>query len=72
MTELKSLHDLPRDFVFDPARASKLMTRHGHGGWLGLSYHAHGKGWVELALPWRDELADRPIPGFWHLARSSA
>ena len=57
MTELKSLHDLPRDFVFDPARASKLMTRHGHGGWLGLSYHAHGKGWVELALPWRDELA---------------
>ena len=57
MTELKSLHDLPRDFVFDPARASKLMTRHGHGAWLGLSYHAHGKGWVELALPWRDELA---------------
>ena len=42
----KSLHDLPSDFVFDPSRAAKFMTRHGHGGWLGLSYHAHGADWV--------------------------
>ena len=52
----KSLHDLPPGSVFDPARAAKLMTRHGHGGWLGLTYHAHGTGWMELALPWREEL----------------
>ena len=52
----KSLHDLPPGTVFDPARAAKLMTRHGHGGWLGLTYHAHGTGWMELALPWREEL----------------
>jgi uncharacterized protein (TIGR00369 family) len=41
---------------FDPALASKLLTRFGHGGWLGMSYHAHGDGWVELALPWREDL----------------
>ena len=53
---VKTLQDLPPDFVFDPARASKMMTRHGHGGWLGFTYHAHGPDWVELALPWREDL----------------
>ena len=48
--------DLPPGFVFDPARASKFTTRHGHGGWLGIAYQAHGPDWVELALPWREEL----------------
>lgn len=52
----KSLMDLPPGFVFDPARASKFTTRHGHGGWLGIAHHAHGPDWVELALPWREEL----------------
>ena len=52
----QSLHDLPPGFVFDPARASRMMTRHGHGGWLGIDYHTHGPDWVELALPWRAEL----------------
>ena len=56
MDKPKSLHDLPPDFVFDPARASQMMTRHGHGGWLGISYHDHGPDWVELSLPWRGEL----------------
>lgn len=54
--EPKTLMDLPAGFVFDPARASKFTTRHGHGGWLGIAYHAHGPDWVELALPWREEL----------------
>ena len=54
--EPQSLHDLPSGFVFDPSRAARFMNRGGHGGWLGLSYHAHGPGWVELALPWREEL----------------
>ena len=52
----QSLQDLPPEFVFDPGKVSQLMTRHGHGGWLGLSYQAHGPDWVELALPWRAEL----------------
>lgn len=28
----------------------------GHGGRLGIRYHAHGDDWAELALPWRDDL----------------
>ncbi|NOU03422.1 MAG: PaaI family thioesterase [Novosphingobium sp.] len=54
--EPSSLYDTPPEFVFDPARAATMMTRHGHGGWLGLAYHAHGEGWFELELPWREEL----------------
>lgn len=42
--------------VFDPAQISKIMTRFGHGGWLGMRYHGHGADWLELALPWREEL----------------
>ena len=42
--------------AFDPAIASKMLTRFGHGGWLGMLYHAHGTNWVELALPWREDL----------------
>lgn len=61
--EPKTLHDLPPGSTFDPARAAKLMTRHGHGGWLGLTYHAHGAGWMELALPWREELVGVPETG---------
>ena len=53
---VNSLQDLSAEFVFDPARASKMTTRHGHGGWLGIAYHAHGPDWVELALPWREDL----------------
>ena len=30
--------------------------RHGHGGHLGIAYHAHGDDWVELELPYREEL----------------
>ena len=41
---------------FDPSRAMRMMVRDGHSGWLGLSYHSHGEDWVELALPWREEL----------------
>lgn len=54
--EPSSLYDTPPEFAFDPARAAKMMTRHGHGGWLGLAYHGHGQGWFELELPWREEL----------------
>ena len=47
---------MPPGFVFDPARAVRGMGRHGHGGWLELDYHAHGPDWVELMLPWREDL----------------
>lgn len=41
---------------FDPAEAAKFFTRHGHSGWLGLRYRGHGENWVELELPWREDL----------------
>ena len=47
---------IPAGQAFDPSRAANMMTRFGHGGWLGMQYHAHGADWVELALPWREEL----------------
>lgn len=45
--------DLP---PFDPAAAATVMLKHGHPGWLGLRYVARGADWVELALPWREDL----------------
>ncbi len=48
---------IPEGMKFDPELAMKFMGRRsGHGGWLGMKYHAHGPDWVELALPWREEL----------------
>ncbi|MCZ8320004.1 MAG: PaaI family thioesterase [Novosphingobium sp.] len=49
-------HVLPPNAAFDPSLASRVMTKHGHGGWLGLRYCAHGSNWVELSLDWREEL----------------
>ncbi len=49
---------------FDPAKAAPILLQHGHAGWLGLKYHAHGEDWTELVLPWREDLlgeADRPV-----------
>ncbi len=63
MSEPKSLYDAPPDFVFDLSRGAKMMSRHGHGGWLGLDYHAHGPDWVELSLPWREDLVGVPETG---------
>ena len=37
---------------FDPSAFEKMMTGHGHGGHIGLGYHAHGDNWVELSLPY--------------------
>lgn len=52
---------VPTNFVemgnaFDPEMAIRMMSGHGHGGFLGLAYHAHGPDWVEIALPWRADL----------------
>ncbi|MEM8726278.1 MAG: PaaI family thioesterase, partial [Pseudomonadota bacterium] len=49
---------------FDAEEASKFFFRHGHTGWLGLKYRDHGENWVELELPWREDLLgepDRPV-----------
>ncbi|MFZ1742821.1 MAG: PaaI family thioesterase [Pontixanthobacter sp.] len=41
---------------FDPSQAVKILLNHGHSAKLGLIYRSHGDDWVELELPWRDDL----------------
>jgi uncharacterized protein (TIGR00369 family) len=48
---------------FDPESFFKLARRVGHGRALGLAYRSHGEDWVELALPWREELVAIPEEG---------
>ena len=52
----QTLNDLPADFVFDPALVAKFTAQIGHGGWLGVRYRSHGPDWVEMTLPWREDL----------------
>ncbi len=42
---------------WDGAMATQMMSGIGHSGFLGMEYRAHGDDWMELALPWRDDLA---------------
>jgi uncharacterized protein (TIGR00369 family) len=35
----------------------------GHGGRLGIAYRAHGDDWVEMTLPYRDDLVGDPGTG---------
>ena len=44
--------------MFSPFDAQRFAARGfgGHGGRLGIRYHAHGPDWVELALPWHADL----------------
>ena len=48
---------------FDPERFFELARRVGHGRALGLEYRASGPNWMELALPWREELVGVPESG---------
>lgn len=42
--------------AFDPKQFFELARKVGHGQALGLKFRASGDDWVELALPWREEL----------------
>jgi len=41
---------------FDAREASRWFFLHGHTGWLGLRFTDQGEKWVELELPWREDL----------------
>lgn len=45
---------------FNAADAGKFFFRRGHPGWLGMRYDSHGKDWVQLELPWREDLIGDP------------
>ncbi|MEO1730441.1 MAG: PaaI family thioesterase [Pseudomonadota bacterium] len=55
-----SENETPTPAKFDPQEAGKFFFRHGHTGWLGLRYSGHGEKWVELELPWREDLLGEP------------
>ncbi len=58
--------DLSRGLMpgaFDPERFFVLMRSVGHGRALGLEYRASAERWIELALPWREELVGVPESG---------
>lgn len=48
---------------FDPVRFFQLARRVGHGRALGLRYEGSGPSWMELSLPWREELVGVPESG---------
>ena len=50
------MNDSVNQSNFDPATATPFLTSRGHPGWLGLRYTDHGDDWVELELPWREDL----------------
>lgn len=54
---------IPPGLNFDPSQFGKLMMRHGHSGFIGMQYRTHGKNWIELALPWREDLVGDPETG---------
>ena len=49
--------------AFDPERFFELARRVGHGRALGLEYRGSGDNWMELSLPWREELVGVPETG---------
>lgn len=49
--------------AFDPQQFIELARRVGHGKTLGLQYEASGPNWIELSLPWREELVGVPETG---------
>lgn len=52
----------PAPSGFDP-RMFVGATRLGHGGLLGIGYHAHGADWAELMLPYDERLVGDPESG---------
>ncbi len=55
---------IPLGGAFDPARFINGMARSGHNGMMGMTYRAHGNDWVELDLPYREDLIGDPSTEF--------
>jgi len=64
MSEIPDLGALAADGGFDPHSFFELARNVGHGRALGLEFRAAGDPWIELALPWREELVGVPDRGF--------
>ncbi|MBD3729159.1 MAG: PaaI family thioesterase [Sphingomonadales bacterium] len=47
--------------MFDPQRPRLISI--GHTGWLGCRFRDAGPDWVEIDLPWREDLVGDPASG---------
>ena len=63
MSEIPEEDAVERGGGFDPERFFELARKVGHGRALGLEYRGASDDWVELALPWREELVGVPETG---------
>jgi uncharacterized protein (TIGR00369 family) len=54
---------IPLGSAFDPGRFINGMARSGHNGLMGMTYRAHGNDWVELELPYSEDLIGDPATG---------
>lgn len=53
----------PQDTALDATKVGKFMMNHGHTGFIGMEFRDHGANWVELGLPWREDLVGDPESG---------
>ena len=53
----------PPGLGFDPDMINARMTNFGQTGFLGVRYRAHADNWIELELPWREDLVGDPESG---------
>jgi uncharacterized protein (TIGR00369 family) len=49
--------------ALDPAKAGPMLASFGHNGALGIRYATHGADWVEMELPYREDLIGDPESG---------
>ena len=64
MSDIPEIDAAARGGGFDPERFFQLARSIGHGRALGLDYRSSSDGWIELALPWREELVGMAERGF--------
>jgi len=63
MSEIPEADATQRGGGFDPKRFFELVRNVGHGRALALQYRDSADNWIELALPWREELVGMPDEG---------
>jgi uncharacterized protein (TIGR00369 family) len=63
MSELTPEADAAKREGFDPERFFQLASQVGHGRAIGMEYRGHGDDWIELSLPWREQLVGVPESG---------
>ena len=63
MNDIPEFDAASREGGFDPERFFDLARKVGHGRALGLEFRTVDGPWIELALPWREELVGIPDQG---------